>query len=211
MSIFISYVFLGLSLAAPIGPINAAQLDKGIKSGFFHSWLIGLGSMTADIVYMLAVYFGVVHFLEIPFMKTFLWSFGCFVLLYTGVESLIRANDISPIQSRSKTDSYTKTFFTGFFLSLSNPLTILFWLGIYGSVLAKTASEYDVSHLAIYSCAIIIGLLIWDFTMAIVASSFRKFLTDKVLILISFLSGLSLVGFGLYFGLQAFKILFHLE
>lgn len=34
MSIFLSYVFLGLSLAAPIGPINAAQLDKGIKMGF---------------------------------------------------------------------------------------------------------------------------------------------------------------------------------
>ena len=78
MSIFLGYVLLGLSLAAPIGPINAAQLDKGIKNGFFHAWLVGLGAMTADAIYMLAVYLGVVHFLEIPIMKAFLWCFGCF-------------------------------------------------------------------------------------------------------------------------------------
>lgn len=43
MSVFLSYIFLGLSLAAPIGPVNAAQLDKGIKGGFLHAWFVGLG------------------------------------------------------------------------------------------------------------------------------------------------------------------------
>jgi L-lysine exporter family protein LysE/ArgO len=87
MSIYMSYVLLGLSLAAPIGPINAAQLDKGIKYGFLHAWLVGVGAMAADIIYMLLVYFGVVHFLNTPFMQTFLWLFGCFVLTYIGIEA----------------------------------------------------------------------------------------------------------------------------
>lgn len=208
MYTFFSYVVLGLSLAAPIGPINAAQLDKGIKNGFFHAWLIGLGSVTADIIFMLSVYFGVVHFLEIPFMKTFLWSFGCFVLLYTGIESLLSANKIDTSNGRNSGETRSKTFFTGFFLALSNPLSILFWLGIYGSVLAKTTVEYDTPHLVLYSGAVIAGLLIWDFSMAIVSSSFRKFLTNRFLTLISLLSGLSLVGFGIYFGYQAIKLLF---
>lgn len=43
MGIFLSYVFLGLSLSAPMGPINAAQLEKGIRSGFFHAWILGIG------------------------------------------------------------------------------------------------------------------------------------------------------------------------
>ncbi|WP_138418836.1 LysE family transporter [Aquibacillus sediminis] len=208
MSIFFSYVVLGLSLAAPIGPINAAQLDKGIKNGFSHAWLIGLGSVTADILFMLAVYFGVVHFLEIPFMKAFLWSFGCFVLLYTGIESLLGANNINTQNSRNSDDSHSKTFFTGFILALSNPLSILFWLGIYGSVLAKTTTQYDTPHLLLYSGAIITGLLVWDFSMAVVSSGFRKILTDRILVLISILSGLSLVGFGVYFGYQAIQLLF---
>ncbi|WP_077624085.1 LysE family transporter [Sediminibacillus massiliensis] len=209
MAIFFSYVFLGLSLAAPIGPINAAQLDKGIKNGFLHAWLIGLGSVTADILYMITVYLGIVHFLETSFMKTFLWSFGCFVLLYTGVESMAGAKHITTEQSRDEQVSLTKTFFTGFFLALSNPLTILFWLGIYGSILAKTASQYDTFHLILYSCAVITGLVIWDITMALIASSFRNLLTKKTLVWISFLSGLSLVGFGIYFGYQALQALFH--
>lgn len=48
MQIFFSYILLGISLAAPIGPINAAQLDRGIRKGFFHAWMIGLGAVVAD-------------------------------------------------------------------------------------------------------------------------------------------------------------------
>lgn len=70
------YILLGLSLAAPIGPVNAAQLDKGVRYGFFHAWLVGLGAMAADAVFMLLIYFGLAHFLTTPFMKTFLWSCG---------------------------------------------------------------------------------------------------------------------------------------
>ncbi|HDT6622517.1 hypothetical protein B4086_2882 [Bacillus cereus] len=52
MGIFLSYVFLGLSLSAPMGPINAAQLEKGIRSGFFHAWILGIGALLADVIYM---------------------------------------------------------------------------------------------------------------------------------------------------------------
>jgi threonine/homoserine/homoserine lactone efflux protein len=48
ISILVSYILLGLSLAAPIGPVNSARLDKGIKNGFWHAWIVGAGSMIAD-------------------------------------------------------------------------------------------------------------------------------------------------------------------
>ena len=205
VSIFLSYVFLGLSLAAPIGPINAAQLDKGLKSGFFHSWFVGLGAMAADAIYMILVYLGFVQFLEIPVVKLFLWLFGFFVLVYTGIESIIGAGNI--VKSNTRRDEHLlKSFFSGFIMSLSNPLSILFWLGIYGSVLAKTISSYSTHQLLLYSSAIFIGLLIWDITMALIASSFRRILTPQIQMGISIISGLSLIGFGCYFGLQAFKL-----
>ena len=91
MSVWISHFLLGLSLAAPIGPINAAQMDRGLRGGFLHAWLVGLGAMVADGIFMLLVYFGVIHFLNIPFMKTFLLLFGFFILTYIGVESLLTA------------------------------------------------------------------------------------------------------------------------
>ena len=204
MTIFLSYIFLGLSLAAPIGPVNAAQMDRGLKSGFLQAWLLGLGAMTADIIYMLTVYLGVVKFLETPFMQSFLWLFGFFVLMYTGIETLLSSGKI--VMANRSRESGFRSFLSGFLMSISNPLTILFWLGIYGSVLAKTASSHGTAEVVVYSFGIILGLLIWDILMAAISSSFRKLLTIQLITLISILSGLSLIGFGLYFGYQALKL-----
>lgn len=206
MGVFLSYIILGLSLAAPIGPVNAAQMDKGIRSGFFQSWILGLGALTADIIYMLIVYMGVSRFLETPFMQTFLWLFGFFVLLYTGIETIMGAGKLEMKQNRNA-ESTGKSFLSGFLMSISNPLTILFWLGIYGSVLAKTATTYGTSQLVLYSFAIILGLVLWDVTMASISSAFKKLLTTKLLTIISLLSGLSLIGFALYFGIKAVNVL----
>ncbi len=205
MGVFFSYVLLGLSLAAPIGPINAAQMDKSIKHGFLNAWVLGLGSVIADIIYMLLVFLGFSQFIEIPIVKMFLWLFGFFVLVYTGVEGLIGAGKIV-LSNGNRDASLSKSFFTGFFMSISNPLTILFWLGIYGSVLAKTATMYVHTELLYFSSAIILGLVIWDVCMAAVASSFRKLLTTKLLTIITIISSISLIGFGLYFGFEAVKI-----
>jgi len=207
MSAFFGYVILGISLAAPIGPVNAAQITKGITGGFTHAWLVGLGAMVADAIYMAIVYLGVFHFLETPFMQTLLWSFGCFVLIYTGVDSIVNAGKEIKM-NKIKGNSQKKSFLYGFLLSLSNPLSMMFWLGIFGSVLAKTVSNYDLDHVILYSAAIFVGLFIWDVSMAFVSSSFKKVLTAKLLGVISAISGISLIGFGVYFGVQAIKLLF---
>jgi L-lysine exporter family protein LysE/ArgO len=201
-----SYVFLGVSLAAPIGPVNAGQIDKGIKGGFRHAWLFGLGATTADLIYILLVYLGFVNFLQIPIVKTFLWLFGFFVLVYTGIEGLAAAKNHKLVYGREKRLKLSKSYFSGFFMSLLNPLSILFWIGIYGSILANTDVS-DGSKVFFYSSAILSGVLLWDFTMAIFASVLRKYLTNTLLTLISVVSGVSLILFGLYFGYQGLKLI----
>lgn len=207
MNIFLSYIILGFSLAAPIGPVNAAQLEKGIKHGFWHAWLIGLGAMVADAVFMLLIYFGLAHFLSTPFAKTFLWLFGGFILIYTGVESFKTSHTLSVSDQRSS-ESYAKSFYAGFLLTFSNPVSILFWLGIYGSILATTAQRYGALELLLYSSGIFIGLMLWDVAMATIASMFQRFLHQGFLVLISRAAGLCLIGFGIYFEWQAVKELF---
>ena len=205
--ILFSYFLLGITLAAPIGPVNSARIDKGIKNGFFHAWVVGIGSMVADGIFMLLVYLGFVQFITIPYVQIFLWLFGGFVLIYTGIESIMKMQKISLDGYRTK-DSLTRSFLTGFIMSITSPLSILFWMGIYGSVLAKTVSSYGTSSLIIYSTMIFLGLTIWDLIIAFLTTGFRRFLTDASLKMISAVSGLSLLGFGLYFGLQGIKALF---
>ncbi|WP_416149830.1 LysE family transporter [Salipaludibacillus sp. HK11] len=208
MAIFMTYLLLGLSLAAPIGPVNAAILDRGIKNGFFHAWLVGLGATIADGLYMLFVFLGVVHIVEIPFVQSFLWLFGFFVLVYTGIDSLNGAGKISISDTRSSNELHTKSFLSGFFMALFNPLTILFWLGIFGSILAKTVHSYGTEQIIIYVSAIFLGIIIWDVMMAAFASTLRRYLSYRLLMGISILSGLSLIGFGVYFAIQAATVLF---
>lgn len=173
-----------------------------------HAWAVGLGAVSADIIYMLLVYFGLIHLLDDPFVKVFLWLFGFFVLVYTGVDSIKNTGDISVAGLRGDDASLSRSYVSGFLMSLFNPLSILFWLGIYGSILAEAASNYPMQQLLIYSGAIVLGILLWDVTMAAASSLFRKYLTVRVLKVISVLSGLSLIGFGFYFGVQAARLLF---
>lgn len=202
VNLLISYILLGLTLAAPIGPVNSARLDKGIKNGFWHAWVVGTGSMMADAAFMFMIYLGLVHFLNIPMVQIFLWLFGGFVLIYTGIESVVQVNRVQLQSVRGNKDSLLSCFLLGFFMSLTSPMSVLFWLGIYGSILAKTATSYGTSHLLIYSGMIFLGLALWDILVAGLTTGMRRFLNDKSLSAISILSGLSLIGFGLYFGIH---------
>lgn len=208
MNSIFTYIFLGVSLAAPIGPVNAAQLDKGLRLGFGHAWIFGVGALVADICYMLLVYMGMIHFIEQPMMQAFLWLFGFFVLTYTGIESLLKSGKSTFVDGSRGKATLLRSWTSGFLLSISNPLTILFWLGIYGSVLAKTASSFSSSQLAVYSAAIICGILLWDVFMATISSLARNLLHTNFLVVISIISSLSMIGFGIYFGVEAFRLLF---
>ena len=208
MNSIFTYIFLGISLAAPIGPVNAAQLDTGIKNGFFHALIFGFGALIADVLYMVMVYFGVGQFIDSPYMKIFLWSFGCFVLTYTGIESLLTLHKIKVDIKSGKRIRLRQSLLTGFLVSLLNPLTILFWLGIYGSVLAETSQTFQANQIITFSLAIIVGILLWDTTMAFLSSGARKFLSTRFLIIISLISSLSMIAFGIYFGIQAYHTLF---
>ncbi|WP_064092951.1 LysE family transporter [Rossellomorea aquimaris] len=207
MSIFFSYILLGLSLSAPMGPINAAQLDKGIRFGFLHAWLVGIGGMVADGVFMLMIYFGLAQFLDKPVIQILLWLLGFVVLIYTGVESIVQSKDIKSGPFITPNETKGKAFRTGFLMAISNPLSILFWIGIYGSILAQTSQSYESLEVLIYSAGIFIGISLWDVTMAGVSAGAKKWLKPHFLIWVSIISGVVLIGFGLYFGVQAFLLI----
>ena len=202
----LGYVYLGISLSAPVGPINAAQMEIGLRHGFWNAWVFGLGAVSADICYMLVVYTGLAQYMQVPLIQTFLWLFGAFILTYSGIESLV-AIQRKKGQSYNRNSKITRSFRSGFLMSLLNPLSILFWVGIYGSVLAKTITHLTAQQVIINSLAILAGIIIWDYTMALMASIFRRYMTNQLLMAISLISGISLVGFGIYFGIMGIQSL----
>ena len=208
MNSLFTYFFLGVSLAAPIGPVKATLLNKGIKDGFFHAWFFGLGAIATDILYMLMVYFGVAQFIDSPFMKTFLWSFGFFVLMYTGIENLLTLHTISMDSKYRKTVRLRQSFLSGLLMAFLNPLTILFWLGIYGSILVSGGGTLTGIEIIFFSITILLGITLVDLIMSTISSGSRKVLSTSFLKKVSLISSLSMIGFGIYFGIQAYHSLF---
>lgn len=208
MNSILTYVFLGISMAATIGPVKTVLLNTGLKNGFFHAWFFSLGALATDVIYMFVVYFGIGQFIDSELLKTILWSFGCFVLLYTGIENLLSLHKIEMDSNTRKRTRLRQSIMSGFFMSLLNPLTILFWLGIYGSILAKNASTTTITEIIILSIAILIGIILVDFIMSFFSSFARKLLSTRLLKIVSFVSAILMIGFGLYFGKMAFQLLF---
>ncbi len=208
MNSLITYFILGVSLAAPIGPVKATLINTGIKNGFFHAWFFGLGAIATDILYMLMVYFGVGHFIDNPGVQTFLWAFGFFVLMYTGIENLLTVNNISMDSKYRKVVRLRHSFLAGLLMAMLNPLTILFWLGIYGSVLVGGSSTMSGLEVILLSVTILLGITAVDLFMASISSGSRRFLSTSLLKTISIISSLSMIGFGIYFGIQAYHSLF---
>lgn len=202
------YFLLGISLAAPIGPVKATLLNLGIKNGFFHAWFFSLGAIATDLAYMFLVYIGIGRFIEYPFIKSILWSFGCFVLLYTGIENLLTMHKVKIDSNFKRVIRLRHAFLSGFLISLLNPLTILFWLGIYGSVLVGGSNKLDHFEIGLYSICILLGILLVDFIMASISSGSRKILSTKFLNLVSIISSISMIGFGIHFGILAYESLF---
>ena len=41
-------ILLGVTLAAPIGPVSLEMIQRGLKSGFLSSFVVRLGAAVAD-------------------------------------------------------------------------------------------------------------------------------------------------------------------
>lgn len=109
------------------------------------------------------------------------------------------------MRGQKEKESYRKSFFSGLVISLSNPLSIMFWLGIYGSILAKTIESYASYQLLLCSSGILIGLFLWDLAMSFLAGTFRTFLSPRMIQVTTWIAGITLIIFGCYFGYQGIQ------
>ena len=78
----IQQIVLGISLVAPVGPINIEMLKRGIERGFWHAWVVGIGGMTADVLFMLLIYFGLSSVFMYTYVQAFMYCTGFLVILF---------------------------------------------------------------------------------------------------------------------------------
>ncbi|MCE5211971.1 MAG: LysE family translocator [Deltaproteobacteria bacterium] len=192
-------IILGLSLAAPIGPVNLEIIKRGLNSGFRQAFLTSIGAMSADATYLTLIFFGLTAFLNIALMKIVLGLGGSFILIYLG---FVSAKDFFYKHADSKNRQrriFKSSFITGYFLAISSPLTIVWWTGVFGALLAsQTGAQTTFS--AFLSClSILLGCFLWGFFLAIALHWGKKIINENIAGYISLVAGIFLIAFGIYF------------
>jgi threonine/homoserine/homoserine lactone efflux protein len=204
-------ILLGLTLAAPIGPVNLEIIKRGLNSGFKQAFLMGTGAMCADTTYLILIFFGLTSFLNFSFMKIFLGIAGSFILIYLGVLS-VRDFFSSTDQHKELNNApssrrlFKSSFVTGYVLAISSPMTIVWWTGVFGALLAaQTQTQTNIS--AFFSClSILLGCFLWVFFLSTTLHWGKKIINEKFTRLISFFAGLFLILFGLYFLYRSYAL-----
>lgn len=203
----LGFIVLGFSLSIPVGAITIEMVKRGMRGGFLSAWFVGVGGMAADILLMLLIYFGIAAFLTTAAAQTIMWGIGFIVLVYLGADSIRAAYQplrLDPGKKQQK-DSHLSCFFSGFAIAISNPLNILFWVGIYGSVLSSTLQNQSGGAVLFYSSAIFVGIAIWDLIIASSVHFGKEFVGRRFMKIFSVVAGIALIGFGLSFGWQALQ------
>lgn len=192
-------ILLGLTLAAPIGPVNLEIIKRGLNSGFRQAFLTGTGAMCADATYLTLIFFGLTTFLDIAFMKIILGIAGSFILIYLGwVSAKEFFHKAVPVENPSRR-IFKSPFVTGYVLAISSPMTIVWWTGVFGALLAsQTNMETNLS--AFLSClSILLGCFIWVLFLAVALHWGKKIINEKMVDFISLTAGTFLMVFGIYF------------
>ena len=200
-------ILLGLTLAAPIGPVNLEIIKRGLNSGFKQAFFTGAGAMSADATYLILIFFGLTAFLNIAFMKIILGIAGSIVLMYLGIVSAKEFFRPSASAVNSPRRLFKSSYVTGYVLAITSPMTIVWWTGVFGALLAsQTNTATNLS--AFLSClSILLGCFLWVSCLALTLHFGKKYINEKTTGFISLIAGIFLSGFGLYFMYQALTLL----
>jgi len=200
-------ILLGLTLAAPIGPVNVEIIKRGLRSGFKQAFLTGAGAMCADTTYLILIFFGLTAFLNNDAMKIVLGIAGSFILVYLGAVSVKEFFKVSPVNKNPSQRLFKSSFVAGFALAISSPMTIVWWTGVFGALLASQAHP-QANFSAFFSClSILLGCCLWVFSLASTLHWGKKFINEKMTGTISLIAGIFLIGFGIYFLCRTTKLI----
>ncbi|GAB3414248.1 LysE family transporter [Haloparvum alkalitolerans] len=209
-------VVFGLALAAPPGPMNAVIAEEAVLRGWTAGARAGLGAATADGVFFVLAYLGVVAFVErLPTLRAAMVAVGGVLMIYFayGAARGARAS-FRPTAGDDPMLAEGKGFRKAFVLALTNPYQVLFWLTVGVGLLrpgtldvleplpvvgADLAGAFVVttgSPALIVGFFAGIGLWVTGFPAALVAAERRM---ERLAPLVAVGSAAVLAGFGVYF------------
>lgn len=142
---FFAGILLGLSLAAPPGPMNALIAKEASQRGFGSGVRIGMGAPVADVIYLFALLWGLGRVLENPTWTRTAAALGGILMLYFAYGTWT-ATKVDPAKK-------PKSFWAGLLAALTNPYQVAWWMSG-GFVFLQSQGTVGIAGL-------ILGIFTW--------------------------------------------------
>lgn len=193
--LFLQSILIGIAIAAPVGPIGIICIRTTISHGILPGLAVGTGAAMADAMYAVAAGLGLAAITNFLLNISPILKFGGgLFLLYLGISFFLKKTHYSNVQSTYK-KNIGKTFISTFFLTLTNPMTMLSFLGIMSALEVEAANKMELTTLIL---GVLIGSALWWLFLVTVVSLTAKRLNEKTLNYINRASGIILIAFGIY-------------
>lgn len=199
-------LFIGVALAAPIGPINVEIISRGIRYGFRNGWYVGLGALTADTLYATIVVSGLTPIADRPALRVPLFLAGAVMLGWVGVNSLRSAIDPAA-EVRGAVPSGNRSYLAGLLIALLSPMGIVYWLSVGAALVAEAVERVGQIGTPVLVIGVFLGLLAWVTTLSVIAQVSRRFVTGAGMRWITGASGVVILGFAAWFLIQGITAL----
>lgn len=161
------------------GPGQAAIITRSLNDGFVAGFCVAVGIVMGCVIYFLIAALGIALIAEyIESIGIFFKTFGALYLFYLGYRGLIHieSGKWTGRQDKLTRQEMAKNFMAGFLITMSNPITIFFFIGILPSIV-------PLAELTATDILILLGLLIYfglmvDTIIAALAGQVRQTLSD---------------------------------
>ena len=192
--IFLKGLIIGLSIAVPVGPIGILCIRRTLVQGRITGFLSGLGAAMADALY------GAMAGFRLTFLSNFLISQRIWLNLIGGGLLCILGAKIflsKPAEQGASVegDSLWNAYLSTFFLTLTNPMTILFFAAVFAGLGVVSASDHYVSA-GILVLGVFVGSVMWWFILSGFTGILQGLFNFIRLQWLNRISGLIIIGFG---------------
>jgi threonine/homoserine/homoserine lactone efflux protein len=192
---FLKGLLVGIIVSAPMGPIGVICVQKTVNKGHFLGFLSGLGAATADTFYAILAAFGVTFITNFLSKNQLLFQvIGIMVLIFMGFRMVFN-NPIKQYRyhrSSGKKKGALKDYISVFFLTISNPLTIIFFGAAFTMMGLLTEVDSQRNNLLLVA-GIFAGASFWWFLLTYVVNIFRKRFRLRNIFIMNRISGIIII------------------
>ena len=193
--LFLKGVIVGLSMAVPVGPIGILCIRRTLLEGRLSGFVSALGLATADFVFGCIAGFGLTFISDFLISQQFwLRLIGGLFLCVIGLKVLLTkfVEREAPSTGKGLLGAYTSMFF----LTLTYPMTVLIFLGIFAG-LGIGSIKGNYFSIAALVLGVFTGSILWWAILSSFIGSLRDKFKTQNWQWVNKISGILITGFGL--------------